>query len=107
MPPKDGPRDSRGRAQWYQHMGAASIGLEIGIAIALCTLGGMWLQDNVTHWAPWTMLVGLGIGIGAASLSVTRVIKEHLARFPADGSDAPPAGEADPTTPAEGQGDDK
>ncbi len=66
----------RGRAEWYEHASAASIGIEMAVAITLGAISGMWLEAHVTHWAPWTTLIGLMFGIAAAALAIVRTIKE-------------------------------
>ncbi len=68
-------RRPQGRADWYRHMSASSLGLEMGVAIALCTFGARWLENNVTHWK-WTTLIGLLVGCGAAANAVIRTIRE-------------------------------
>jgi F0F1-type ATP synthase assembly protein I len=73
------PRKPKGRADWYQKTSAASLGIEMAIAIVLCTFAGMWLQNNVTHWQPWTMLIGFTFGVGAAVNAIIRVIREEEA----------------------------
>jgi F0F1-type ATP synthase assembly protein I len=73
------PRKKKGRADWYQKTSAASLGIEMAIAIVLCTFAGMWLQNNVTHWQPWTMLIGFTFGVGAAVNAIIRVIGEEEA----------------------------
>lgn len=73
------PRKTKGRADWYQKTSAASLGIEMAIAIVLCTFAGLWLQNNVTHWQPWTMLIGFGFGVGAAVNAIMRVIREEEA----------------------------
>lgn len=65
------------RALWYDATSASSIGIEIVVAITLCTLGAFWLERNVTHWRPWTTLIGFVIGMGAAGLALARVIRQH------------------------------
>lgn len=49
------------------------------MAVAICggALLGMWIERRFTHWAPWTTLIGLGIGLGAATLAILRVVREH------------------------------
>jgi F0F1-type ATP synthase assembly protein I len=63
------------RAKWFQMTEAASVGIEIAAAIGVGALGGLWLQRNVTHWAPWTLYIGLGIGLGAAVLAIVRTAR--------------------------------
>lgn len=71
------------RAAWFRYTDAASIGIEIALSVAIGALGGLWLEHNVTHWAPWTSLLGIAIGIGAATKAVVRTarnFKRELAR---------------------------
>ena len=63
------------RAKWYRYTEAASIGIEIAVSIAVGAVGGFYLGEYVTHWNPWTMLLGLLVGIGAATLAVIRTVK--------------------------------
>jgi F0F1-type ATP synthase assembly protein I len=65
------------RAPWYDYTSASSIGIEIVVAITVPTLGAYWLERNVTHWRPWTTLLGFATGIGAAVLALARVIRQH------------------------------
>jgi F0F1-type ATP synthase assembly protein I len=67
------------RAPWYDYTSAASLGIEIVVAITLPTLLALWLERNVTHWRPWTSLIGFSIGCGAAVLALLRVIRQHKA----------------------------
>lgn len=65
------------RAPWYEMTSASSLGIEIVVAITLPTLGAFWLEKNVTHWRPWTTLLGFAIGVGAAAMAFLRVIRQH------------------------------
>lgn len=51
----------------------------MAVAICIGAFGGKYVQDHWTHWKPWTMLIGLFIGIGAAALAILRVVNEHTA----------------------------
>lgn len=48
------------------------------MALSICagTLGGRWVQDNWTHWAPGTMLIGFGLGCIAAARALMRTSQE-------------------------------
>ncbi len=73
MPAKRVPR---GKADWYKHAGNASIGIEMAVAIAIGTGVGIWLENNVTFWKPWTMILGFFVGCGAAAAAVIRVVMQ-------------------------------
>ncbi|MGB1274507.1 MAG: AtpZ/AtpI family protein [Nannocystaceae bacterium] len=64
------------RARWYELSEAASLGIEMAVAIAIGAWGGRWLETNVTHWKPWTFYIGLTIGIGAAVNGVVRTARK-------------------------------
>lgn len=72
--PRD-PANPRQRAPWFRYTDAASVGIEMVVAITLCALGALWLERNVTHWSPWTSILGILVGIGAASKAVLRAAK--------------------------------
>jgi F0F1-type ATP synthase assembly protein I len=75
-----GDRERRkidGKAEWFRWTSAASVGLEIAVAISLCTLAAHWIENEYTHWSPWTTLIGLAIGLGAAVKAVVRTIRQY------------------------------
>ncbi len=88
------PRPPERRARWYELSEAASLGIEMAVAIAIGAWGGRWLENNVTHWKPWTFYIGLTIGIGAAVNGVVRTarkfqrIVEHEERMEAEAAAA-------------------
>jgi len=63
------------RARWFQLTEAASVGIEMAAAIGVGAFFGKLLERNVTHWAPWTTFIGLGIGIAAAVFAVIRTAR--------------------------------
>jgi len=63
------------RARWFQLTEAASVGIEMAAAIGVGAFFGRLLERNVTHWAPWTTFIGLGIGIAAAVFAVIRTAR--------------------------------
>lgn len=77
QPAEPTAKSPRQRADWYKQTSAASVGIEMAVAICGCALGGMYLERHYTHWAPWTTLIGLFIGIGAAALAIARLVREH------------------------------
>lgn len=69
-------RSEGGRAPWFRYTSAASVGIEIAVAVVGCTLLAMWLEARYTHWSPWTTLIGFGVGIGAAIKAIVRTAKQ-------------------------------
>lgn len=97
-------KELRDRAKWVGHAEASSIGIEIVVSIVVGTLGGYYLEQNVTHWSPWTMLIGFAFGIGAAVNAVVRTNKDYQRRAKAE---AEATGTPDaPATPAPHDGPD-
>ncbi len=72
-----GRRQPPTRAAWFRATDASSVGIEIVVAITICAFGGMWVERNVTHWAPWTSLLFLLAGIGAAGKAVFRAARTY------------------------------
>lgn len=71
-------------ARWYQLADVGSVGLEMGIAVAIGYFGGRWLERHVTFWAPWTTYIGLAVGFGAAALAIVRTTRKYLAQLRAE-----------------------
>lgn len=69
-------RRPHGKAEWFRYGSAASIGIEIAVAIVGCTLLAGWIEREYTHWSPWTTLIGFGIGIGASIKALVRTSKQ-------------------------------
>ncbi|MGA3762266.1 AtpZ/AtpI family protein, partial [Bacillus velezensis] len=59
----------------FQLTEAASVGIEMAAAVGVGAFFGRLLERNVTHWAPWTTMIGLGIGIAAAVFAVIRTAR--------------------------------
>ncbi|HVI02819.1 MAG TPA: AtpZ/AtpI family protein [Enhygromyxa sp.] len=72
----DPERRKGGQAPWFRYSSAASVGIEIAVAIVGCTLVAMWIETRFTHWSPWTTLIGFGVGIGAAVKALVRTAKQ-------------------------------
>ena len=70
-------RDSDRPARWFLNYSASSVGIEIVVAIVLPLWFFNWLERTVTHFAPWTTMFGLFVGLGAAFKAVLRTIRQH------------------------------
>lgn len=69
-------RRGGGKAAWFRYSSAASVGIEIAVAIVGCTLLAHWLELRFTHWSPWTTLIGFAVGVGAAVKALVRTAKQ-------------------------------
>ncbi len=87
-----GQRPPHKPAKWFAYTSAASIGLEMAVAIVLCTMGAWWIESHFTHWAPWTMIIGFMVGVGGAANAIFRTIRQHEAEVAArrEGTDGEP-----------------
>jgi F0F1-type ATP synthase assembly protein I len=72
------------RARWFQLTEAASVGIEMAAAVGVGAGLGIYLERNVTHWAPWTTYIGLGIGLSAAVLAVLRTARNFTRMIAAE-----------------------
>jgi ATP synthase protein I len=57
----------------YNALSASSVGLELGIAVIVGLLGGMWL-DSHFGTTPWLMLLFLVFGLVAGFRNVLRAV---------------------------------
>jgi F0F1-type ATP synthase assembly protein I len=62
------------REQLKQLGSLSTIGLELGLSIALGYLGGRWL-DGKLGTEPWLQWIGLSLGLAAGALSLYRVVR--------------------------------
>ena len=70
------PRKPRSeKAAWFRAAESSSIGIEIAVSVAGGAIGGYYLEQHVTHWSPWTSLLGMAFGIAAAAHAVVRLAK--------------------------------
>lgn len=72
------------RAAWFRRTDASSVGIEIVVAIVICTIGAFYFEKYVTHWSPWTTLIGVIAGVLTASKAVVRAARAYKAELRAD-----------------------
>ena len=95
-------------ATWYRYMDASSLGIEIAVSVVLGAAAGMWLEKNVTHWAPWTSVIGMMLGVATAARAIVRTARDytrqlreqdaHEARQAQSEDGADPPSESNPST---------
>lgn len=71
-------------AAWFRYADAASLGIEIAVSVSLCAFVGRYVEQNFTHWSPWTTLIAIGIGIGAATRAIVRTARNYKRQLAAD-----------------------
>ncbi len=76
---------ARASKRAYNALSASSVGLELGIAVIVGLLGGMWL-DSHFGTTPWLMLLFLVFGLVAGFRNVLRAVAR--AEAAADAQDA-------------------
>jgi len=64
-------------ATWYRYMDASSLGIEIAVSVVIGAAAGIWLEKNVTHWAPWTSVIGMMVGVGTAARAIVRTARSY------------------------------
>lgn len=73
----DPPKKPHRPATWYRYMDASSLGIEIAISVVLGAGVGMWLEKNVTHWSPWTSVIGMMLGVATAGRALFRTARSY------------------------------
>jgi ATP synthase protein I len=68
------PAHRRGKGAFHA-LSASSLGLELGLAVALGLLVG-WYLDQRLGTAPWMMLLWLAFGLAAGFRGVLRAVRE-------------------------------
>lgn len=71
------PEEPHKPATWYRYMDASSLGIEIAVSVVLGAAVGMWLEKNVTHWAPWTSVIGMMLGVATAARAIVRTARKY------------------------------
>lgn len=74
------------KAAWVRGAEASSIGIEIAISICVPMVAAYYLELHVTHWSPWTTLIGVLLGLMVAANGVRRVARQYQAQLRADAS---------------------
>ena len=64
---------ARASRRMYEGLSASSVGLELGVAVVISLLFGMWL-DSRLGTQPWLMLVFLCFGLVAGFRNVLRAV---------------------------------
>jgi len=75
------------RARWFQYTDASSVGIEIAVAITAGALGGYYIERYLTHWSPWTMLLGFAFGVVVAVRAVLRTARAYQASLRRDAAE--------------------
>ncbi|HUJ57930.1 MAG TPA: AtpZ/AtpI family protein [Kofleriaceae bacterium] len=73
MPPAVDPAARRAKRA-YNALSASTVGLELGVAVVISVLLGIWL-DRKLGTAPWLMLGMLVLGLVAGFRSVLRAVR--------------------------------
>lgn len=75
------------RAAWYRYTDASSVGIEMAVAVTVCTVAGHYAERYLTHWSPWTTLIGVLVGVMAAAQAVIRTAKTYQRSLQQDATD--------------------
>lgn len=87
MPEPDEPRVPPKRARWFLYTDASSLGIEIAVAITFGAVGGYYIERYLTHWSPWTMLLGFAFGVVVAVKAVLRTARAYQAALRRDAAE--------------------
>jgi ATP synthase protein I len=83
--------------EFYDLLKLSSLGLEMGIAVVLGLLAGMFL-DGRFGTSPWLTIFFTGCGFAAAGKAIARAIRESIA-LDENGSDEHPGQNANDNQP--------
>ena len=78
--------DPDAKKMWRTSLRHGAVGLEMGIAVAIGSVGGWYLDDRFGT-GPWLLMVGMGLGIAAGFKGLYRAAKEGLREANRDESD--------------------
>lgn len=86
-PKADEARVPPKRARWFLYTDASSLGIEIAVAVTVGAVGGYYIERYLTHWSPWTMLLGFAFGIVVAAKAVLRTSRAYQASLRRDAAE--------------------
>lgn len=91
------------RGKWFIYTDASSLGIEMAVAVTVGAVGGYYIERYLTHWSPWTMLIGFAFGVATATKAVLRTARSYQANLRRDAEEeaAAKAAEADQPGPAD------
>ena len=75
------------RAKWFQYTDASSLGIEMAVAVSFGAIGGYYIERYLTHWSPWTMLLGFAFGVTVAVRAVLRTARSYQASLRRDAAE--------------------
>lgn len=84
MPDDPEPYVPPKRAKWFVYTDASSIGIEMAVAVSFGAIAGYYVERYLTHWSPWTMLLGFTFGIVVAVRAVIRTSRTYQAALRRD-----------------------
>jgi len=87
LPPEDVPYAPPKRARWFLYTDASSLGIEIAVAVTMGAVGGYYIERYLTHWSPWTMLLGFAFGVVVAAKAVLRTARAYQASLRRDAAE--------------------
>lgn len=91
------------RAKWFVYTDASSLGIEIAVAVSFGAIGGYYIERYLTHWSPWTMLLGFAFGIVVAVRAVLRTSRAYQASLRREAEEAAKAEASEPDGSDEGR----
>jgi F0F1-type ATP synthase assembly protein I len=85
-PDEPGPFPPK-RARWFIYTDASSLGIEIAVAVTAGAAMGYYAERYLTHWSPWTMLLGFVFGVVVAVKAVLRTARTYQASLRRDAAE--------------------
>jgi F0F1-type ATP synthase assembly protein I len=76
-PDEDPDEELPRRAVWFQYSEASSVGIEMVVSVVVCTVGAHYIERYLTHWSPWTTLIGVALGCMTAANAVVRAARTY------------------------------